>query len=144
MIPAVVFLGMRVLLALVLYAFLAAVLVMLWRDLRSASRQGARVPLAHLLVCDGPDAGGGHVLGEVNLLGRARDNTVWVSDSTVSAYHARLSFQAGQWWLEDLGSRNGTRVNDIPLEVPTVVTYGDEIGLGRVRLLLQLGALENC
>jgi pSer/pThr/pTyr-binding forkhead associated (FHA) protein len=71
-------------------------------------------------------------LGEVNLLGRANDNTLTLPETTVSAYHARISFRQGTWWLEDLGSRNGTIINDIPVVEPTIVIFGDEIHLGSV------------
>jgi pSer/pThr/pTyr-binding forkhead associated (FHA) protein len=80
-----------------------------------------------------------HGLNAVNLLGRAADNTIRLLDKSVSAYHARLSFQSGQWWLEDLGSRNGTMVNRVRLEGPLVVTYGDVIQLGGVGCVLAPG-----
>jgi len=57
----------------------------------------------------------------------------------VSAYHARISHQGGQWWLEDLGSRNGTHLNEIPVEQPLVVIFGDRIRVGRVVLQLESG-----
>jgi pSer/pThr/pTyr-binding forkhead associated (FHA) protein len=74
-----------------------------------------------------------------NLIGRAADNSICLDDSTISAYHVRLSFQGGQWWLEDLGSRNGTGVNDLAIEEPLVVTYGDRIRVGRVEMKLSAG-----
>ncbi len=70
------------------------------------------------------------------MLGRAAENAVRVVDETVSAYHARMWYQSGQWWLEDLGSRNGTRVNDVAVEQPLVLAYGDHVCIGRVCLEL--------
>lgn len=81
-----------------------------------------------------------YTLGEVNLIGRAADNSLSIPDETVSAHHARLTFIRGQWWLEDLGSRNGTRVNDIKVEEPLVLTQDDRILLGKVALLFHTGA----
>lgn len=132
-------LAVRLLPAVPLYAFLAWLLVALWRDGRSSSASDSRTPAAHLRQ----ETSGGalaFVLREVNLLGRAADNTIRLTDGAVSAYHARLSFQAGQWWLEDTGSRNGTMVNRLRLEGPLVVTYGDVIRLGGVDLVLAAGA----
>jgi pSer/pThr/pTyr-binding forkhead associated (FHA) protein len=92
-----------------------------------------------LLAIEGEDVQGVYDLEEMNLIGRAADNTIQLDESTVSAYHARLSFNQGQWWLEDLGSRNGTYLNDIVVEEPLVVTYGDEIQFGKARYQLNSG-----
>lgn len=141
MTPAEVLLALRALLALALYAFLAAVVVVLWRDLRWARRQAESFPAAQLRALERPAPPAPFLLREENTLGRAADNFISVDDETVSGYHARLSFLGGQWWLEDLGSRNGTRVNELVVDQPLVVTYGDVIVLGRVRLALEPAAL---
>jgi pSer/pThr/pTyr-binding forkhead associated (FHA) protein len=65
-------------------------------------------------------------------------NTVVIEDSFASTEHARLSQRTGRWWLEDLGSTNGTRLNGEPLTAPAIVTTGDEIGIGHVRLRIEL------
>jgi hypothetical protein len=137
--PAIVLLVVRALLALCLYAFLAVLLVILWRDLRRAGT-GHAAQAAHLKFLG--SAEGKRVafgLNDVNLLGRASDNTIAIEDATVSAHHARLSYQAGQWILEDLGSRNGTRVNGVGVEGMLVVTYGDDLQFGEVLLGLRAG-----
>ena len=72
----------------------------------------------------------------VNMIGRAADNTIVLSDERVSAHHARITFTGGQWVLEDLGSRNGTFVNELPLEGPLVVALEDRIQIGSVILEL--------
>lgn len=138
MTPALVLLGLRFLLALALYAFLTVVLVTLWKDLRSV-RAEPPLPSAHLVVVEGPGQGRCHLLTEVNTLGRAADNTICLADETVSSYHARLTYHSGQWWLEDLGSRNGSWVNDLAVEQPLVITYGDTLRFGWVRLRLNAG-----
>jgi pSer/pThr/pTyr-binding forkhead associated (FHA) protein len=129
---------LRFLPAIPLYLFLGAILVTLWRDRESVKSSTRRIPAAQLREQVDGD-GASHKLEEVNLIGRAADNTIRLADSAVSAYHAKLSFQAGQWWLEDLGSRNGTRVNQLRLEEPLVVTYGDVIHLGGISLVLSPG-----
>ncbi len=137
--PEIVLLGVRLLLALALYAFLAALLLFLRRDLRTDGRGAESMPVAHLLVEEGEETGKGFRVSLTNLIGRAADNTIRLEDKTVSSYHVRLSFQGGQWWLEDLGSRNGTALNDLAVEEPVVVMIGDRIRLGRVALKLIAG-----
>jgi hypothetical protein len=134
--PAILILGLRFLAALVLYLFLAGILVMIWREIRAMAKVETAFPAARLVVLEGPEPGETFALGEVNVLGRAAENAVRVVDETVSAYHARMWYQSGQWWLEDLGSRNGTRVNEVAVDRPLVLTYGDHVTLGRVCLEL--------
>lgn len=130
---------LRLLLALVLYSFLGAILFNLWHDLRQTNHGPLQVPPAHLIVFDGEAAATAFRLQSTTDIGRAAGNIVRLDDDTVSAHHARISFHGGQWWLEDLASRNGTVVNELPIEEPLVVTYGDEIRFGRVRTRLESG-----
>ncbi len=55
---------------------------------------------------------------------------------TASRRHCRIFFQDGAYYLEDLGSMNGTWLNDIPLEagMPHLLNDGDRIAAGRVLL----------
>ncbi len=63
-------------------------------------------------------------------VGRGQDNDVVLDDVGVSRHHARLSWQANQWLLEDLGSRNGTFVNGQRIGSPTWLRPGDQIAFG--------------
>jgi pSer/pThr/pTyr-binding forkhead associated (FHA) protein len=57
------------------------------------------------------------------------------SDFLVSNRHARLMQDGfGQWWIEDVGSTNGTRVNGVPLLEPQRLWPGDVILLGKTGL----------
>jgi hypothetical protein len=141
--PSLVVLVLRALIALALYAFLAAALILIWRDLRASTQPQAETPEAFLQVLGGPAADRCFPLQMTNTLGRAADNTISLEDATISAHHCRISYQGGQWWLEDLGSRNGTAVNELILQEPLVVTYGDRINLGKIPLLLTQGTPQD-
>ncbi len=69
-------------------------------------------------------------------LGRAPDNTIVISDSTVSSRHARLYLQGTQWYIQDLGSTNGTFVNNMRV-TQHPVRIGDQIRLGAI--VIQVG-----
>lgn len=134
---------LRLLLALLLYAFLAALLVLLWSDLRRSAVREAFPRQESRLVVEagkgGPQPGTVFPLQEVNSLGRAPANTVVLPDPFVSAHHALLTWREGHWWLEDLGSKNGTTLNDEPVTRPTIVGAGDLIGIGRITLRMEVG-----
>jgi pSer/pThr/pTyr-binding forkhead associated (FHA) protein len=61
-----------------------------------------------------------------------------LEDAAASARHARLSYHHNQWWLEDLGSTNGTLLNQEKLALPTVVISGDEFRCGETRFTITL------
>lgn len=63
-------------------------------------------------------------------IGKANDNEYVVNDPSVSRHHARLTYEKeGHWILEDLGSTNGTFVNEIQI-ARKQVTSKDVIKLG--------------
>jgi class 3 adenylate cyclase len=63
-------------------------------------------------------------------LGREQDNDIVLEDPRVSRYHARLDWTGSMYVLEDLGSKNGTWVNDRRLEGPTPLNNGDMVHFG--------------
>jgi hypothetical protein len=134
----------RLALALLLYAFVAAALWLVRRDLQAAAREAAGRERSHgrlvVLVAESPalPAGTTFPVLAVTTLGRSPTANVPLDDGYASAEHALLSYRAGQWWLEDQGSRNGTLLNGVRLNVPVVVSSGDVIGIGRVQLRLEL------
>jgi serine phosphatase RsbU (regulator of sigma subunit) len=65
--------------------------------------------------------------GEEVKVGRSSSAHLSLSDRFLSRLHARFFLRDGEWWLEDLGSRNGTHLNDIRLEEPTQVKEGDTV-----------------
>lgn len=64
-------------------------------------------------------------------IGRASDNTLVIGDPTVSSRHARLYVQGMQWYVQDLGSTNGTFVNEARV-TQHLVQIGDKIRVGAI------------
>jgi pSer/pThr/pTyr-binding forkhead associated (FHA) protein len=137
---------LRVLLAVALYGFLGSVFLLLWRDLRGPQESApvAKRRYGQLVVIDTEEEvdgsleiGTAFALQPVTSLGRSALNTIIIPDAYASAEHALLVYRDGRWWLEDRGSRNGTTVNAMPIDSPTVLTAGDVLGIGRVQLKLE-------
>jgi pSer/pThr/pTyr-binding forkhead associated (FHA) protein len=140
----ILLLALRILLALLLYAFLAAIILILWRDLRQATTGGESArPSGRLIVVHAEDetlaVGNAFSLRPVTSIGRAPDNTALIPDHYVSAQHALLIWREGQWWLEDRGSKNGTLVNGVRIGTATIVSAGDVISIGRTQLRMEIG-----
>jgi serine phosphatase RsbU (regulator of sigma subunit) len=68
-------------------------------------------------------------------IGRAPENKIVLTDSSVSRQHARLFSRDDGWWVEDLGSKNGTKVNGNLIEGPKRVKPGDGIQVGSFQLV---------
>lgn len=71
-------------------------------------------------------------------IGRSRDCDCVVPEPSVSRRHAELRRDGCRWFLRDVGSRNGTRVNGLRLLEEAEVRPGDRISLGEARYRLAL------
>jgi pSer/pThr/pTyr-binding forkhead associated (FHA) protein len=60
-----------------------------------------------------------------------------LDDTAVSALHAVLQHFAAGWSVRDLGSRNGTFVNGERISSEQMLRNGDEVRIGRVRIVLK-------
>lgn len=70
-------------------------------------------------------------------IGRGEGNdVVLLLDSSVSTEHARLVVDQGQFWIEDLGSTNGTYLGDAKVEGRTLIGPGSVFVVGRTTLEL--------
>jgi pSer/pThr/pTyr-binding forkhead associated (FHA) protein len=91
-----------------------------------------------LVVTAGQLAGTRITLGEAPItIGRAEDSTLVITDDFASARHARLVPRDGTWFVEDLGSTNGTYLDRGKVSGPTPVPLGVPIRIGRTSLELR-------
>jgi pSer/pThr/pTyr-binding forkhead associated (FHA) protein len=134
MTPSILMLMARIFLGLCLYGFLGLTLVFLWRDLRAESAAQAGRSPQNVLRLFGPDGTlqQAYILAKSTcLIGRSPTTEIPIADETVSTVHARVWRKEGRWRLEDLNSRNGTFLNEIPVEKRMVLCEGDRIRVGR-------------
>ncbi len=71
------------------------------------------------------------------LIGRAEDSTLVLDDDYASSRHARLTQQGHEYFLEDLGSTNGTYLDRARVTTPTPVPVGVPIRIGRTVIELR-------
>jgi pSer/pThr/pTyr-binding forkhead associated (FHA) protein len=76
-------------------------------------------------------------LKESITVGRAATCDLVVADNYVSNVHARIYLRDGSYWLEDLGSTNGTYMNRAKVSTPTPFGPGDEARMGKATLELR-------
>jgi hypothetical protein len=89
----------------------------------------------YLTVTEGPLEGTAIPLGEAPVtIGRAPTSTLVIDDDYCSARHARVYREGESWWIEDLGSTNGTFIEDARIYDPVEATPGTTIRLGATEL----------
>ena len=117
-----------------LYLFLVLVVIAAWRELRPAAVERRRQAALEVLDPGRARLARGERIGVVSgaTLGREAGNAVRIEEDSVSAYHAQIRFVNGRWWLEDLGSTNGTFVNNARITGSTPLESGDLVQVGLV------------
>ena len=129
------------------YGLLALLFLFIWRAMRWVVRglnvdRGAPVATVGAPAADAPArpsilmvSSDGQKPHSVRLdgsttIGRSIECELRLDDTYVSQQHARIFDRSGNWYVEDLGSTNGTFVNEQKLVAPAMLTPGDKIRVG--------------
>lgn len=133
-----------------LWLFVLAALRVVRSDLYAAS--GLRVAMPgfrrnaakakgvarQLVVTHGALAGTRITLdGRPIMIGRADDSTLVMDDDYASTRHARISLRGNDWYVEDLGSTNGTYLDRAKVTAPLRVPLGVPIRIGKTVIELR-------
>ena len=100
-----------------------------------AKRRGSPT---HVLVTEGANSGERAELAQAPvLIGRGTDAAIRLDDDYVSTRHARIAASGDQWFVEDLGSTNGTYLGNQRLTQPTTIMLGSQVRIGKTVLELR-------
>jgi pSer/pThr/pTyr-binding forkhead associated (FHA) protein len=116
-----------------IYAPTGTVMVRRGLALRGTRSPGqARTAARYLVVTEGALAGTRITLGaQPVLIGRADDSTLVLTDDYASTRHARLSPRGPDWYVEDLGSTNGTYLDRARVTTAVRVPIGTPVHVGK-------------
>ncbi|WP_158879805.1 FHA domain-containing protein FhaB/FipA [Amycolatopsis anabasis] len=107
------------------------------RNKEKKARGGGKTP-RQLIVTHGALAGTRIALdGRPIMIGRADDSTLVLDDDYASTRHARLSLRGTDWYVEDLGSTNGTYLDRAKVTAPLRVPLGVPIRIGKTVIELR-------
>jgi pSer/pThr/pTyr-binding forkhead associated (FHA) protein len=123
-----------------IYAPTGAVMVQRGLALRGTRSPGRQIRTAarYLVVTDGALAGTRITLGtQPVLIGRADDSTLVLTDDYASTRHARLSQRGPDWYVEDLGSTNGTYLDRSKVTTAIRVPLGTPVHVGKTVIELR-------
>lgn len=136
---------LHILLLVMLYLFIFRVVVLILKDLRRERGGGhepdgtpvrSRMPVLAVTESDEPRHPTGQQIGldRVVYIGRGEENQVKLTGSYASHRHTRIIFRDGKYFLEDLGSTNGTYINGVRITEPVMLRDGDLIRVAGVTL----------
>lgn len=101
-----------------------------------ASTESLPAGSALLLVQRGPSAGARFLLDtDLVTVGRHPDSDIFLDDITVSRRHATFTRVGTGHQIADLGSLNGTYVNRDRIDTEVTLASGDEVQIGKYRLI---------
>ncbi len=102
---------------------------------------GAPLYLAVLKeINEKPEIVAHYVFASGATLGRHYDNSIVLLDPSLSRYHARIDYQDGRFFIQDLSSSNGVLVNDVKVTRREIKDY-DRLALGKIMLLFRTSSL---
>lgn len=98
-------------------------------------RRGA--PTQVVIVEGGNQGEAVSLQGAPLLIGRGNDAAIRLDDDYASTRHARIASSGEQWYVEDLGSTNGTYVGTSRITQPTAIQLGTRVRIGKTVLELR-------
>jgi pSer/pThr/pTyr-binding forkhead associated (FHA) protein len=105
---------------------------------RSKPAKRPRGAPTHVAIVEGANEGETVSLDEAPILiGRGSDAAIRLDDDYVSTRHARIASSGDQWFVEDLGSTNGTYIGSHRLTQPTTLQLGSKVRIGKTTLELR-------
>jgi hypothetical protein len=154
--PPFVLTVLRIVFLILLYFFVYRAIRSVYVDLRAASAKpksgpaqgrprgrtsdggrAGRPPKVVVVIDDHGTKLATHELDGQLQIGRADACQIQISDTYASQFHARIYGQNGSWYVEDLGSTNGTYVNQRRITAPVEVKAGDRVRVGKTTLELR-------
>ncbi len=148
--PPIVFALVQGLFLVLLYLFVARAVRAVWRDVSGTSVAAAAAPAKSRpakastskrkqrtppreLVIHTPQGRPRVVRLDAHdvTFGRSETSTVALDDAYISDHHAKVFLADGEWRITDLGSTNGTFLNQVKVTSPTTLSAGDQLGIGK-------------
>ena len=146
--PPLVLTILKVVFIALLYLFIARAVRVIYLDLvgprvpRASAKQSTPAPARKrrgqpksVLVTDSDGGANTYPMTQEPLsIGRAESCQIVLADTYASQMHARIFPKDGAWFVEDLGSTNGTYLNRAKVTAPSELGPGDEIRIGKTTI----------
>lgn len=131
----------------IIYLFIFAVIRLIYLDVKKMSRfeendasdlecaslktVKSKIALEHPLK-------NRYTIYEEAVIGRSKKCDIVINEDFISSEHIRIWYDGGEWYLEDLSSRNGTFVNGKRIINTVILDPEDEISMGGLKFVFEL------
>ncbi|MBZ4646462.1 MAG: hypothetical protein PWR27_2305 [Petroclostridium sp.] len=127
----------------IIYVFIFGIIRLIYLDIKSMNGQGKKIheKYPYLKLINRRErldfkVQESYTLNENKTIGRSSKNDIVIQDPYLSGEHAHLILENGMYLLKDLGSTNGTFINDVKIGVePVALKNGDRIHIGQIDFL---------
>ncbi len=131
----------------IIYLFIFSVIRLIYLDVKKMSRfannsatdsQCASLKSTKSKVSLQTQIKNRYTIYEEATIGRGRGSDICIKEDFISANHAHIWHEDGEWYLEDLGSRNGTAVNGQRIREIVILDPEDVISFGGLNFVFEL------
>lgn len=135
----------RIILILLAYVFAGWIAYWMFIDYRNTIRnqKAPEILPINLQVQIGTEKSDMQFAKNEITIGRDPSCDLSLQDDTLSQRHCKLSYQQKHWWAEDMASTNGTYLNNTLIDSPIILTDGDQLQLGHIKISIQLHNLTG-
>jgi pSer/pThr/pTyr-binding forkhead associated (FHA) protein len=133
--PGYLLLSLRLILIIVLYIFLGWSIRIIWKEMKHTAESITTKQTPPIILTVDQEATNpiSYTRNEI-IIGRSPICDLHIQDETVSSRHGQIFYRHNQWWYEDLGSSNGSFINELDVDTPIVLTDGDRLRLGKISI----------
>ncbi|MGM0397170.1 MAG: FHA domain-containing protein [Bacillota bacterium] len=131
--------GLKYVFVFIIYLFMFTIIRMIYLDIRNVdygdTQSGTYLKLLNRIDSLPYNLSDSYPVENALTLGRQKDNTIEIKDPYISKKHFRITKDEDQFFLEDLGSSNGTYLNGERVEDVTRIKKGDIIKVGEIEFI---------
>ena len=147
----VIAMATKYVLTFVIYMFILKIARLIYLDIKTMTDgEESKATTPHLRLLSSMDQTGQNTVTEVfplknalTIVGRSLECEIVISDPHISSKHIQINKTGQGFTISDLGSVNGTYINDVKLLNPVMLRDGDEILIGVTKLVFSEGGKRH-